>query len=270
MDVPLHFSTRTTVKNGAVDPSAKILWGFGDGSSAEGSAVEKTYRYAGAYLVVVTATDGMATGRDEFIVTVRPAQVRILGISDTGIMIANDANERLDLSGWALFAGTGSFRIPSGTVLLPKADILFSSDITKLLTTLDVTLAYPDGVIAGRYAFSPEPVAATTTASVSALDVRPSSATVSYKQVQTVRLDEAPARQVEPIISTKANVQANENAVSAPAAATEVAAAGAVLPVSSLESAPVANTRAAGIFKSPWTLGFLGTVILAGAAFILI
>lgn len=255
MEVPLHLFARALIKKD-IDPRAHIVWGFGDGSSAEGSTVEKTYRYAGTYLVVVTATDEKIVARDEFIVTVRPARVRILEIPDTGIMVTNETNERLDLSGWALFADRGSFRVPDGTVILPNAQVLFSSAITKLPTAPEVTLAYPGGGIAARYAVSPEPIAAT--ASVSALDAQLSSRTASYEQVQ----------KVEPIISVKENVPEYAEAVGAPAAANELAAAGAALP--SIEAAPTLKTRTAGIFKSPWTLGFLGVVILAGSAFILL
>ncbi|MCR4275967.1 MAG: helix-hairpin-helix domain-containing protein [Candidatus Parcubacteria bacterium] len=260
MEVPLHLSARALTKS-SIDPHAHIAWGFGDGSSAEGSVVEKTYHYAGSYLVVVTATDGEAAARDEFIVTVRPAQVRILEIPDAGIMVMNDTNERLDLSGWALFADRGSFRIPNGTVMLPKASILLPTTITKLPTAPEVTLAYPSGGIAARYAVSTEPIAITTSAS--ALDAQPPSRIASYEQVQ----------KVEPIISVTENVPEYAEAVGAPAVANELAAAGAVLPPPTLSvGAPTSDVGAApivkGIFKSPWALGFLGVVVLAGSVFI--
>lgn len=255
MEVPLHLFARALTKGG-VDSRAQIAWGFGDGSSAEGSQVEKIYRYAGSYLVTVTATDGETVARDEFIVTVRPAHVRILEIPDAGIMVMNDTNERLDLSGWALFADKGSFRVPDGTVLLPKANVLFSSVITKLPTAPEVTLAYPSGGIAARYAVSSEPIA--QAADVPAPDAQLLSRTASYEQVQ----------EVEPIISVTENVPEYAEAVGAPAVANELAAAGAVLPPA--ENASAMNARIAGMFKSPWTLGFLGIVVLAGGAFILL
>jgi hypothetical protein len=267
MEVPLHFNARATTKGGAVDPSAHISWGFGDGSSAEGDAVEKTYPYAGTYLVVVTATDGLATGRDEFIVTVRPVHVRVLGIPGTGIMIANDASERLDLSGWLLSADTRSFHIPSGTVILPKTSVLFPSIVTNLSTTLDVAIAYPGGTVVARYPL-PTPVASVITAPAGGdmvvSNAQPFTPQTSFNVVQTV----------EPIINTEANIQAHEKAVLAPAATTELAAAGAaLLPVSSTsaqKTAPATNTRASGLFHSPWTFGLLGVIVAAGGAFILL
>jgi len=248
--VPLYLSARVTTKNNAIDSSAQVVWGFGDGSSATASAIKKTYYYSGTYLVTVTATDGLATDRDEIIVTVRPAQVRVLAISNAGIMISNDANERLDLSGWALFSDKKSFRIPSGTVILPKSSIILPPNITSLTTIPEVTLAYSDGTIAARYVPPASPVA-----------------TIAQLSISSTSSNE---KKVEPIISQKTPVQKNENAVSAPTAATELAAVGAVLSLAPDSSKASPQTSASGIFKSPWTLGFLGMVILAGGAFILL
>lgn len=71
---------------------------------------------------------------------------------------------------------------------------------------------------------------------------------------------------VEPIISTKTNIQAYDEAVRAPAPATELAAAGAALPA----SAPAERPESGGLFKSPWFYSLLGVIALAGAAFIFI
>jgi hypothetical protein len=205
-------------------------------------------------------------GRDEFIVTVRPVHVRVLGIPGTGIMIANDASERLDLSGWLLSADARSFHIPSGTVILPKASVLFSSTITNLSTTVDVALAYSDGTVVVRYPL-PTPAAPVVTAPAGSMVVsnaQPFTPQTSFNVVQTV----------EPIINTKANIQEHAEAVLAPAATTELAAAGAaLLPVSSTsaqKTAPATNTRASGLFHSPWTFGLLGVIVAAGGAFILL
>lgn len=263
MEVPLHFLARAVVKGGVIDPSVQIIWGFGDSSSAEGSSVEKTYHYAGKYLVIVTATNGIATSRDEFIVTVRPAQVRVLGIPGTGIMITNEANERLDLSSWTLFANQGSFRIPSGTTILPKTSVLFPSTITNLVTTFDVTLLYPNGVTAAQYVAhsigysesSYQLVATTTITSVPVFDTQLFAPQTSSNKAQTV----------EPIISAKANVQIHEEEVIAPTETTELAAVGVALSPSLLAG----TSAAGGLLHSSWFLGLIGVIVLAGCAFIL-
>jgi len=79
---------------------------------------------------------------------------------------------------------------------------------------------------------------------------QPSADAVSYEK-----------KAVEPITSTT-NIQTHEEAVRAPAVATELAPAGAALPP------PVANSRSSGIFNSIWTLGLLAVIVVAGGVFI--
>ncbi|MHB8710409.1 MAG: helix-hairpin-helix domain-containing protein [Minisyncoccota bacterium] len=253
LEVPLHLSGIVKTKSGATDSAARLMWSFGDGSAGEGTSVEKTYHYAGTYLVTVTAADGATSARDELTITVKPAVVRIATVSGDGITIANDALDRLDLSGWRLSAGTGFFRIPNGTILLPNTSVLFPSVVTNLPVALDASLVYPDGVVATRY--TPPPATAPAEAAVA---VQPSASSSSSSLVQTV----------EPIISAKSNIQVHAKEAQAPAAATELAAAGAALV--SAQADTVAKPRASGIFHSPWTLGFLGVVALAASAFIVL
>ncbi|MFI5260580.1 MAG: helix-hairpin-helix domain-containing protein [Candidatus Paceibacteria bacterium] len=256
IEVPLKLSAAVTTKNGAVDSGARIVWSFGDGSRGEGSSIEKLYRYAGTYLVVVTATDGNATAKDDISVTVKPATVRIATVSGEGITLANDSAERLDLSGWRLDAGNGLFRIPEGTTLLPNANVLFPYSIINLPVSLDVMLLYPDGVIASRYA-APVPATLAEDVIVPAQSAQLAAPEGSYIQVQ----------KVEPIISTRTSVQSHENtAVNAPAATTELAAAGAAVDAPT----PAPQAHAAGFLHSPWVLSLVGVVILAGGAFILL
>ncbi|MBU6388638.1 helix-hairpin-helix domain-containing protein [Patescibacteria group bacterium] len=251
LEVPLRLSARVTSKSGAVDPSAQIIWSFGDGSSMSGNAVEKVYRYAGTYLVIVDATDGTARARDELIVTVKPAQVRLLPVSGDGITVANDSNERLDLSGWRLVSDTGMFRIPDGTTLLPEASVLFPFIITDLPIALDAVLLYPDGIVAAHSA--PQPI-------VEAVTQLSAPAQSSYGE-QTVE-EPSPASDIS-VSGTAHEI----TAVGAPTAATELAAVGATSPA---ETSSAGGTRITSLFRSPWTLGFLGLMTLAGGAFILL
>jgi competence ComEA-like helix-hairpin-helix protein len=92
------------------------------------------------------------------------------------------------------------------------------------------------------------------------ITVQPSADVPSYEKVQAVA-PPAP-KKVEPVTSAVSNIQAHEEAVLAPAEATELAAAGAALP-------SVPASRTAGLF-SVWTLGLLGVIVVAGGVFILI
>ncbi len=254
LNVPLKLAARVTGKSGAVDSAAQISWSFGDGSRGEGTEVEKVYRYAGTYLVTATAQDGSARARDEIVVTVKAAAPRIASVTAEGIMLANDASDRLDLSGWRLLADTGSFRIPEGTTILPNASVLFPFTIMNLPVAFSAVLAYPDGTLA---ALSAAPVVQADTQVLQPLAPEP-----GLNEVQTV----------ESVVATTISGTAHDDqAVRAPAAATELAAAGAALPPVPPEATQDTGSRGTnGLLRSPWTLGFLGVVALAGGAFILL
>jgi hypothetical protein len=193
---------------------------------------------------------------------VKPALVRIVAATGDGITIANDASERLDLSGWRLSADLRSFRIPSGTILLPQANVLFPSSITNVPIALSATLSYPDGVVAARYSL---PQSASPTESA-----QPFPSAASSSEEQTVEHPygyDATSSEANISISGTAH---EATAVNAPAAATELAAAGAALAASTTADPLPEKPRVANPFLSPWTLGLLGIMALAGGAFILL
>ena len=80
--------------------------------------------------------------------------------------------------------------------------------------------------------------------------VQPPAETASYEKVQ----------EVEQITSPPSNIQTHEEAVRAPAVATEFAPAGAALPAQ--------DTRASGLLHSPWLFGLLAVIVVAGGIFI--
>lgn len=261
-NVPATFSARVRTSTGALDPGARIQWSFGDGSTGEGSPTFKTYRYPGSYVVEVRATDGDASASDTLVVAVASAQVRIMGESSTGITIANDSSERLDLSGWRLWAGSGTFRVPPGTSILPKTSVLFPTSVTNLPIAFDARLYYPDGLLASQYQPS-APVSATSTAPVA--NVQPQPASTRFSTVQ--RADSAAIS----TLSNRGTAHAAQ-AVSAPAVATTVAAAGASLSEASsgAPAAVAASHTGTGLFSSPWTYGLFGVVAAAAGVLVLL
>jgi len=243
LNVPLTLTAVAHTSSGALDPSARVLWSFGDGSVGEGRVVEKTFRHTGTFLVTASASDGEALARDDVIVSVGTAQVRVRTIAE-GVLIANDASERLDLSGWRLLSDTGFFRIPTGTLLLPRSETLFPSEVTNLPVAQSAALQYPDGTIAATSNPPASPA------------VQPLPAPAGLEEVQAV----------EPISSPEPDISRHEEAVGAPREmATSSISRGAVLSEASVGAAP---TSSMGLLKSPWTLGFLGVLALAGGAFI--
>lgn len=216
---------------------AFVIWSFGDGMQRTGASVYHAYYYPGEYIAVahVSTPDG-GNASEEMIITAEDASIKIASVSARGISLVNNSKRILDLSLWRLSAGGKEFKIPAGTQILSGRTTLFPSQVIQLPIADSAFLLYPSGEMAAMY----PPVA------------QPLQNAVSYKQVQ----------QVEPFISTNTDIQAHEEAVRAPAAATELAAAGAAL--------PAATKKSGGIFSSPWFLGLIGVVALAGTAFIFI
>ncbi|OGG76587.1 hypothetical protein A2950_00430 [Candidatus Kaiserbacteria bacterium RIFCSPLOWO2_01_FULL_55_19] len=249
-EVPFTLTALAKTKSGAVDPAATIYWSFGDGSATEGRVIEKTYHYIGTYLVVATAKDGTTTARDDLVVVVKSAVVRIASVTHEGIILANDTNERLELSGWRLVTDTGVFRLPEGTMLLQNASALFPYTVMNLSVSSTARLTYPNGIIAAQYVPAADAVQPMS-------DEQPSVAMIGYTGV----------REDTPLLTnTRANIQNYETAAVAPTKTVEPAFVGAAL--ASFEALPETESRLPGILRSPWTLSFLGIMALAGSAFI--
>lgn len=266
-EAPTHFSARVFVKKGgATDPNATVHWSFGDGSALEGREVEKVYRYPGTYLVQAQASDGDARATEELTVVVRPLKMHIASVSAEGITIINENDVRADLSGWRLVSGTGFFRIPEGTILLPGVQILFPSAITNLPTASDATLAYPSGILATRYA-PPEPIAP-------ALAVAATSPTPERDSAQPLKPEtgSSSVQTVEPALTSESAPAHDTQAVSAPADATTLAAAGASLPAPESSGKTDAGKPASSgsSARSPWFFGLIGVAAIAAVALVIL
>ncbi len=264
-NVPVSFAATVRTGSGGADPEARIQWSFGDGSAAEGTRVTKTYQYPGTYVVDVSANDGSATASDDVVVTVTSAQVRLAEESAAGIRVANDSDMRLNLSGWRLWAGSGTFRVPSGTIILPKTSVLFPTSVTNLPVAFDARLYYPDGQLASQYGSGQQTaVNLATTSALSApasvVQLRPSAAGLHREQTA-----------YSAALSTLSENHAHgAQAVGAPAVTTTVVAAGALYVASSASSASVATAGKHSLLSSPWVYGFLGVVAAAAGALVLL
>ncbi|MDP1707447.1 MAG: helix-hairpin-helix domain-containing protein [bacterium] len=212
---------------------ALILWSFGDGMQRTGASVYHSYYYPGEYIAVahISTSDG-GNALKEMVITAKDASIKIASVSARGISLANDSQRTLDLSLWRLSMSEKEFKIPAGTQILPGRTILFPSQIIQLPTAGSASLLYPSGEVAATYPL------------VQARVEKPTVTKVSYEKVQ----------EVEKIISAQTNIQAYDEAVIAPAASTELAAAGAA--------------SSTGVFSSPWFLSLIGVLTLAGSAFI--
>lgn len=234
--------------------NALINWSFGDGMQRTGASVFHAYYEPGEYIVLVHAST--PDGGDAFatsIVTAKDASITLASVSVRGIALMNNSSRTLDLSLWRLSMGEKEFKIPAGTQILAGRTTLFPSQVIQLPIADSASLLYPSGKIAAAYPQAPkeQPIAPQT----------------SFNAVQTV--ESAPSTNIRGAAHAG-------TAVNAPTAATKLAAVGAALSAPPLadpllagaETAPVAGTRIPSLFRSPWTLSFLGVMLLAGGAFI--
>ena len=239
---------------------AIVAWSFGDGMRKTGASVFHAYYDPGEYIAIVRAltADG-GESEEEIIVTVKYAGIKIASISSRGITLVNNDSRNLDLSLWRLSAGGQEFKIPEDTEILAGRSVLLPSQVTKLLMTDSASLLYPSGEVADVYPKS------------STLAVQLFSPNTSTNAMQEALISETSAKWVKPITSTIENSQSYVKAVNAPAAATELAAAGAALhpaPVTSIGT--TTSTSSPSLLRSPWILGLLGIVVIASGAFILL
>lgn len=233
---------------------ALVTWSFGDGMRKTGASVFHAYESPGEYVAVAHAST--PDGGDAFaerIITVQDASVAITAVSSRGITLTNESSRTLDLSLWRLSAGGKEFKIPENTYLLSGRSILFSARVTGLSPSDSALLLYPSGEVAMMYPSLPAVP-------------KPPATSARYEEVQAA---ESPARYgaTEPLMSKRTDNQSYEEGMIAPAAAKNLAAAGAP---SVAESAPSPASGMAGAFRSPWFVGFLLVTILAGAAFVLL
>jgi hypothetical protein len=218
---------------------ALVTWSFGDGMRRTGASVFHKYYEPGEYLAIVHAvTSDGGDARSDIRITVQNAGIKIASISPRGVSLSNTGTRTLDLSLWRLSAGGKEFKIPEDTQILPGHTVLFPVQIIELPLEYSGSLLYPSGEVAATY---PAAMPAATVA----YNGQPFAPSASSNTVQ----------KVGSISSTKEETHAD--AVLAPAAAVEPAAAGA-------------PSSASGIFRSPWTLGLLGIIAVAGGAFILL
>src|SRR3989338_3828198 len=188
---------------------ATVTWSFGDGMRRTGASVYHKYYEPGEYVAVVRATT--SDGGDalvETVITVKNAGITIASVSPRGITLTNSDSRTLDLSLWRLSMGGQEFKIPEDTQILAGRAVLFPSQVIGLPAAGSASLLYPSGEVAATYPAVGAITQATTFQPVS--DGQLSSGAVSYTTVS----------EVEPIQSARTDIQTYEEAVSAPAAAT--------------------------------------------------
>lgn len=165
---------------GSYDPDGKITyyyWDFGDGTDSEEPNPSHCYESVGQYIVTLEVTDDSgATSCAQIIVTVNwPSYSQDILIneilpnpsgneeSDEFIELWNKGNTAVDLKGWKLIDGSGSYYIIStknfsSTIIPPGGFFVLYRDITKIALnnsgSESLILLSPDGQEKDKVSYS--------------------------------------------------------------------------------------------------------------------
>ncbi|MDP3771780.1 MAG: lamin tail domain-containing protein [bacterium] len=139
--------------------SARFLWNFGDGETAEGRAVEHIFRFPGTYLIGLHVASGEYAASDYATVVVAPNQLRIVEVvpgSGGFIRLENPSAVAIDVGGWRLEDGAMSFILPSGTRIAPHAAAALPNETTRLAGVVSdilpkIVLRYANGIPAETF-----------------------------------------------------------------------------------------------------------------------
>jgi hypothetical protein len=139
--------------------SAKFVWNFGDGTSAEGSQVMHHFSYPGRYDVELYITNQNYSASSRVIVSAKEAVVGMAVLAGGGVSIQNRSGRDLDLSYWLVRQGATTFRLPEHSVVL-KDEAINIDQATLGFAATDAKLLYPNEA---EVVQSPMPAATTAT-----------------------------------------------------------------------------------------------------------
>lgn len=163
---------------GVVRKNADITWSFGDGGHEKDAEVHYTYREAGEYTAVVRArSKGSSAVALISIIVVEPS-VAIETVTEKGIVIRNESERLLDVSGWRVGQGRKSAKLPPDTVIAPRASVLFTYEALRIPKGENPELQFPNGKLAYVYA---QPLVAGTS-SIKVQEVEPLVVSQAYVQ----------------------------------------------------------------------------------------
>lgn len=136
--------------------NARMLWNFGDGSTAEGKTVLHTYRYPGTYIITLDASSGYYSASDRVTIEAVSADIVISSVGDSQslfVELYNKSHYELDLSFWSIRADNLTFVIPEHTFVATGAKIKFAREVTGIVSSFSASVAlyYPNGILAHAY-----------------------------------------------------------------------------------------------------------------------
>jgi PKD repeat protein len=145
-DIPTTLHAVVTGLHDEPLPNANVTWNFGDGTTATGTEVVHSYRFAGTYSVIVNAqyagitatthTRAVVVTQDVHITTALPGM-------DGYVSVVSPVD--IDLSGWSLRDGNLLFTFPPQTQLFGKVPATFPNAVTGMYVQQTLALFRPDG-----------------------------------------------------------------------------------------------------------------------------
>lgn len=131
---------------GKLRREADVRWSFGDGGSEKGHAVRYTYAEPGEYTAVARATGSKGGSAVSLIpIVVVTTQVTVSSVDERGITLTNPSERLADLSLWKLKGDKKTFTLPEDTVIAAGKTTLLPWSVTRLASTSEISLLYPDG-----------------------------------------------------------------------------------------------------------------------------
>lgn len=248
------FRAQAYDRDRAAFKSAKFVWNFGDGASAEGSQVMHHFSYPGRYDVELYITNQNYSASSRVIVEAKEAAVAMTALAGGGVSIQNRAGRDLDLSYWEVAQGASTFKLPEHSVVLKDAAINIDQATLGFAAT-DAKLLYPNGA---EVVASSGPAASSPAAAVPAQDI-----TASDGDMEPVPAYGTPAEQS----SVPSAPPAASSASVAPEASSSAAAAPQEEPArADLAASPAASGAAFPLWAS---LCGLGGILGLGVASVL-
>lgn len=145
------FSAQLFDRNGKETLAGRILWNFGDGTTAEGRTVSHAWHYPGEHRVTLFAElDLFRTplrAEAYFTENITSARVSVSDARGVYTALTNHEAYDVDVSGWKLSSGDATFTLPRGTHLASGATIRFPRSATGITAfdTNTLALFYPSG-----------------------------------------------------------------------------------------------------------------------------
>ncbi|KKP56345.1 MAG: hypothetical protein UR80_C0016G0005 [Parcubacteria group bacterium GW2011_GWB1_35_5] len=126
---PIWF--QATMKKNTTKANPNLNWSFGDGNVGVGPLVSHTYKYAGDYVVVLSAKVGEIFSVSRFKVKVINSDIEVL---DKGqyLEILNKSNTEINLFNWKIENGGKGFVFQPNTIILPNSSVKFDKSLLKL------------------------------------------------------------------------------------------------------------------------------------------